>query len=250
MKRKRKKCTLLVVGALLICCMTGCSLIASAQTGNSKQPQTLSASGGGTEGPIELSFSTTELPGGNVDYAIYEPYGLLYDRKSGYYTYNGNAVRFFNDPVAGASFTNFFTGTVDIEAERDKDNNLIGIMECSQDVYDWHTQKHNNSGIKDMSPDMSIQTGGSSEKYLKDYEDYGVSYDRQDGCWNYNDEKIKILVDSGTATVYLNDEIGICLAVMRNSENKVVEVKVISETDAQQLLQNNTPNSGSFTTEE
>ena len=41
--------------------------------------------------------------------------GLSYDQENYYFTYNGNVVRFFNDPIAGASFTNFFSGTVDIE---------------------------------------------------------------------------------------------------------------------------------------
>ena len=50
-----------------------------------------------------------------MDYSIYEPYGLSYDQENYYFTYNGNVVRFFNDPIAGASFTNFFSGTVDIE---------------------------------------------------------------------------------------------------------------------------------------
>lgn len=243
---KRKKCILLVVGVMLIGCMTGCGVMANAQAKNVNQQQALSASTGGN---VELGSSTAELPGGNVDYAIYEPYGLLYDNERDCYTYNESIVRFFNDPIAGASVTNFFTGTVDIEAERDKDNNLIGIKECSQDVYDWHTQKHNNSGLKDMSPDMSMQTGGSSEECLKDYEDYGVSYDKQNGCWNYNDQRIKVLVDSGNA-VYNDDRSGICLAVLRNSNNQIEEVKIISEADAQILLQNNTPNSGNLTTEE
>ena len=48
---------------------------------------------------------------------------------------------FFNDPVGGASFTNFFTGTVDIEAERDTNDKLIGIRECTKEVYDRHTEK-------------------------------------------------------------------------------------------------------------
>ena len=50
---------------------------------------------------------------------------MIYDKNSKCYTYKGNVVRFFNDPVGGASFTNFFTGTVDIEAERDTNINLL-----------------------------------------------------------------------------------------------------------------------------
>lgn len=34
---------------------------------------------------------------------------INYDQENYYFTYNGNVVRFFNDPIAGASFTNFFS---------------------------------------------------------------------------------------------------------------------------------------------
>lgn len=42
--------------------------------------------------------TTAELPGGSVDYSIYEPYGLSYDQENYYFTYNGNVVRFLMTP--------------------------------------------------------------------------------------------------------------------------------------------------------
>lgn len=88
---------------------------------------------------------TPQINGEFTGYSAYEKYGLLYDEENECYTYNGSIVRFFNDPTAGASFTNFFTGTVDIEAVYDNENNLIGIKECSKEVYDRHTQRHKKS---------------------------------------------------------------------------------------------------------
>lgn len=85
---------------------------------------------------------TQEKKGEFAGYSVYEKYGLLYEDENDRYTYNGSVVRFFNDPIAGASFTNFFTGAVDIEAVYDEENNLIGIKECSKEVYDRHTQKY------------------------------------------------------------------------------------------------------------
>lgn len=108
--------------------------------------------------------TTAELPGGSVDYSIYEPYGLSYDQENYYFTYNGNVVRFFNDPIAGASFTNFFSGTVDIEADRDEENNLVGIKECSKENYDRHTQKHNNFNPTDTSL-ITVQKGESTPNF-------------------------------------------------------------------------------------
>ncbi len=78
---------------------------------------------------------------GTVDMTVYEPYGLIFDKEKDCYTYKGSIVRYFNDWRSGASFTNFSTGTVDIEGEYDDNNNLIGIKECLQEMYDFHTKK-------------------------------------------------------------------------------------------------------------
>ena len=91
---------------------------------------------------VGSNSETRETSGKFAGYSVYEKYGLLYDEENDFYTYNGSVVRFFNDPIEGASFTNFSTGTVDIEAVYDEENNLIGIKECSKDVYDRHTKKH------------------------------------------------------------------------------------------------------------
>lgn len=119
----------------------------------------VNAQGYGTLTGLETEVVTRQLPGGRVDYRVYEPYGLFYDEKSDCYTYNGSVVRFFNDPAVGAGFTNFFTGTVDIEAKRDENNELTGIVECSQEVYDYHTQKQNrlHSGL--IGPNTVLESG-------------------------------------------------------------------------------------------
>ena len=106
----------------------------------------VNTSGYGTLTGIKTEEVTTQRPGDRVDYAVYEPYGLIFDEKTGCYTYNGSIVRFFNDSATGVSFTNFFTGTVDIEAVRDGNNRLTGIVECSKEVYDCHTERAERIG--------------------------------------------------------------------------------------------------------
>ena len=126
--------------------------------------------------------TTAELPGGSVDYSIYEPYGLSYDQENYYFTYNGNVVRFFNDPIAGASFTNFFSGTV--------------------------------------------QKGESTPQlWLKDYADYGITYNEQSGGWYYNNQRIKILLDSEQAVVYTDEENGVCVTISRDGNHQISEIK-------------------------
>ena len=71
---------------------------------------------------------------------LYEPYGMYYDYQKNCYIYNGEPVRFFNDPVMGVSFTNYFTGTIDLEAVYENDI-LVGITECSDEAYAIHDEK-------------------------------------------------------------------------------------------------------------
>lgn len=115
----------------------------------------------------------------NIDFHQYERFGLIYDNQTDCYLYNGDIVRFFNDPYAGVSFTNFFTGVVDIETKRSADNRLIGIVKCSQEVYDMHTQKHLmiNATTEAVSENGSPATVGTTfEEIFAKYSPYGISY--------------------------------------------------------------------------
>lgn len=96
----KKLLTLALGSALLMGGLAGCSSSVNIPSDNnttknvSYQAQTVSD----TENAANDS-TTAELPGGSVDYSIYEPYGLSYDQENYYFTYNGNVVRFFNDPM-------------------------------------------------------------------------------------------------------------------------------------------------------
>ena len=240
MKLKKTKRILSASVLISICMLTGCAgnAAVSVQNGN-----LLSAIPVSDTRTVKDSSTVENL--GYVDYSVYEAYGLSFDERTGCYTYNGDIVRFFNDPSAGAGFTNFFTGTVDIEAKRDVDNNLIGIEECSQEVYDSHTRKNERFLSMPISaePDAAMETGTeqSNGECLKDYEAYGVSFNRQDSRWYYGGDVIKILVDSEKSFVYYMDEKGVCLAVSRDGNHNITEIKTISESDAGLLLQANKP---------
>lgn len=53
---------------------------------------------------------------------------------------------------------------MDIEADRDEENNLVGIKECSKENYDRHTQKHNNFNPTDTSL-STVQKGESTPNF-------------------------------------------------------------------------------------
>lgn len=152
-------------------------------------------------------------------------------------------------PSAVAS-TNFFSGTVDIEADRDEENNLVGIKECSKENYDRHTQKHNNFNPTDTSL-STVQKGESTPQlWLKDYADYGITYNEQSGGWYYNNQRIKILLDSEQAVVYTDEENGVCVTISRDGNHQISEIKEISETDAQSLMLKNNPIGEDYTSQE
>ena len=95
----KKLLTLALGSALLVWGVAGCSSSVNIPSDNnttknvSYQAQTVSD----TENAANDS-TTAELPGGSVDYSIYEPYGLSYDQENYYFTYNWNVVIVFNHP--------------------------------------------------------------------------------------------------------------------------------------------------------
>ncbi|MCH5193170.1 MAG: hypothetical protein J1F11_04345 [Oscillospiraceae bacterium] len=84
---------------------------------------------------------------------LYEPYGMYYDYQKNCYIYNGDPVRFFYDPIEGASFTNYYTGTIDLEAVYE-DGVLAGVTECSDEAYALHDEKQEL--FSSVLPDTSI----------------------------------------------------------------------------------------------
>lgn len=212
---------------------------------------TMTAFATSAHGGSDIQNATAiEIPGGNVDYSVYEKYGMHYEQENNHYTYQGNVVRFFNDPVAGASFTNFSNGTVDLEAEYDENRKLIGIKECSEEVYDMHTKKYENSGIASMSAGTAMETGSKTDTagLLKDYEPYGVIYHPEKGAWYYDNQQIGAFIDYNKPYVYSDDNGSVYLMLSTNAQNEL-EVKEISEQDMQTILQNNNGRN-SFTAEE
>lgn len=147
-----------------------------------------------------------------------------------------------------------------------QENKLIGIRECTKEVYDRHTEKYENSGLKSMPAGTSTENGDmirNHESYsmesgdktenmntLQDYESYGIVYHPKDGYWYYNDQIIGIFIDTKKPIIYFNNSGSIYLSIAENSENGVMEIKEISEAEAQKLLRdNNSGNSASFTVE-
>ena len=110
-----------------------------------------------------------------------------------------------------------------------------------------NAQKKFMTGIQ-----KSMKSGDKTENMntLQDYESYGIVYHPKDGYWYYNDQIIGIFIDTKKPIIYFNNSGSIYLSIAENSENGVMEIKEISEAEAQKLLRdNNSGNSASFTVE-
>lgn len=84
----------------------------------------------------------------------------------------------------------------------------------------------------------------------KDHADYGITYNEQSGGWYYNNQRIKILLDSEQAVVYTDEENGVCVTISRDGNHQISEIKEISETDAQSLMLKNNPIGEDYTSQE
>ena len=186
--------------------------------------------------------SAREESGASADYSIYEPYGLLYDAENSYYTYGGHVVAYFYDPIGHASFTNYFTGTIELEAVYDSNNVLIGIQVCSPETYASHAEKRarfaNPNGASDQD-EGTTQTGSQSAEidWLKEYAPYGISFDATKGRWCFNGREIKMLIDLDAASIYRTDEDGICLMVLRDKDGVIDTIEECSEKLAFAVLE-------------
>lgn len=119
--------------------------------------------------------STAELPGGSVDYSIYEsyesdevisleeqakaeeirqteiaeqysiyePYGMTYNIEKDRFFYNGQIVRYFKDQVSTEKTNSFFfdDGVVDVEPIRNADGSLTGLKQSSEADFKDRTEK-------------------------------------------------------------------------------------------------------------
>ena len=191
-----------------------------------------------TSAPVEDAVETS---GAATNYAVYEPYGLRYDAENDCYTYNGSVVGFFNDPIGGVSFTNYFTGEIELEAEYDENGALIGIRECDPETYARHAEKRARFAERGHASDRAEESAQPSAwpdelAWLEEYEPFGFTYDAALMRLTYFGRPVKVLIDSKESAVYLSDDGKINLEILRDERGIVNAVEARTEKQAQTLL--------------
>lgn len=202
---------------MLVGCLAGCSTAAASQ-GETSQPgtaspsmteeseQTIVAVAEGNGSPAEISYEELFKP--------YVQFGLTYDASKNELTYNGKAVRWFEDYYtvengiqAGNDFFNE-NGVVDVYAVRDftsivraedgsfdPSGKLTGVKEFSAEEF----AARDIEAIKNPPPAVALTGDPPSAKELEDmakeYETFGVTYDIKNDQWYFNGEKVRFFRD-------------------------------------------------------
>ena len=202
---------------MLVGCLAGCSTAAASQGGTSQlgtasppmteaSEQTIVAVAEGNGSPTEISYVELFKP--------YAQFGLTYDASKNELTYNGKAVRWFEDyyttadgSQAGRDFFNE-NGVVDVYAVRDfssiiraddgsfdPSGKLTGVKEFSTAEF----AARDVEAIKNPGPITAISGDSLSAKELEDmakeYQAFGVTYNVKENQWYFNGEKVRFFRD-------------------------------------------------------
>ena len=213
----KKLLALALGGVLLVGCLARCSTATASQGGASqlemtfppmteKSEQTIVAFAEGNSSPTEISYQKLFKP--------YAQFGLTYDASKNELTYNGKAVRWFEDYYtvengiqAGNDFFNE-NGVVDVYAVRDftsivraedgsfdPSGKLTGVKEFSSEEF----AARDIEAIKNPPPTVALTGDPPSAKELEDmakeYEAFGVTYDIKNDQWYFNGEKVRFFRD-------------------------------------------------------
>ena len=205
-------------GVLLVGCLAGCSTAAASQgdtlsTTGTTSPQSPNASGPSLSATAEDGWADSDVSY-EEQFKPYEQFGLTYDASKNELTYNGKAVRWFEDYYtvengiqAGNDFFNE-NGVVDVYAVRDftsivraedgsfdPSGKLTGVKEFSAEEF----AARDIEAIKNPPPAVALTGDPPSAKELEDmakeYETFGVTYDIKNDQWYFNGEKVRFFRD-------------------------------------------------------
>ena len=205
-------------GVLLVGCLAGCSTAAASQgdtlsTTGTTSPQSPNASGPSLSATAEDGWADSDVSY-EEQFKPYEQFGLTYDASKNELTYNGKAVRWFEDYYtvengiqAGNDFFNE-NGVVDVYAVRDltsivraedgsfdPSGKLTGVKEFSAEEF----AARDIEAIKNPPPNVAMTGDPPSaqeiEDMAKEYEAFGVTYDIKNDQWYFNGEKVRFFRD-------------------------------------------------------
>ncbi len=180
-------------------------------------------------------------------YKQYEEFGMKYNESDNRFYYNGKLVRKFTDKKDADGNINGFSfadGEVDVKAKRDESNKLIELEELSKEDFDKNTESLKST--QKLGDTQSFEEGNSElpDETLEDYQEYGISYNKDSKIWQYEGKDIYIFYDpDGYKMIQGNVKTtdSVSLKVERNSKGKIEKVLTMESDEinlyAKKLLQ-------------
>lgn len=209
----------------------------------------------------------------NIPYAIskskefseYKKFGISYDKTTGDLIYKGKTIGYFMDETAPGVYTRFVdgSGTLGITVVRDSgkitrivsfpfDEKSVSNGIASEDIdYGKEAEaaameseeiEYTNEIVSEAAAgDAAYDSGDDVESSIsKEYEGFGLTWDKRTNQWMYWGKGVAVLYDKDYA-VYTNDTIpekkAVYLEVRRDKKGRVTELREVTKTEIQNLLQ-------------
>lgn len=176
-------------------------------------------------------------------FAVYTDYGLIYEPKTDSLYYDGKLVRRFSDKTnADNQYIAFVRSNdgIDLRAERNSSYELTGIKEVSQEEYNKNTQSIKAASSVNGAYEQGDPNNDFNKDLLKDYLEFGISYNKDSKHWFYNDKPIYFFTDNDKIT-YLDGSVdtahnGIAIQVIRNSNGQIDNLTKITKSQVDELM--------------
>ena len=185
------------------------------------------------------------------DYKQYESYGMTYNKEKNLFYYENKPVRFFYDSGSGNSFTDYYEGEVDVEATRDKDNKLTGLHYSSQEDSERRTKEieqmdssvtasENSDTIYSPLPSSGFSKDDkTSENVLASYQKYGISYNKDNDTWFYQNKPVRALLDRYNGNTFFSGNGEINLKAIYDDNGNFQKIEVLTDKQMEQELSSN-----------
>lgn len=139
-------------------------------------------------------------------------------------------------------------GKVDLTAARDAKGDLKSLVKATQEEFDKRTARQKEmeqemeNSVGEVATTACYEGGNADEtaNALDEYKIYGVSYDKENEYWVYNEKPIHIFYDEQGCT--LSDgsvSHGVNVKVIRGVSGKIEKLSEVTEEEINKLLERN-----------
>lgn len=248
----KRRVTNTIPALFTVCCLAGCGTV-MAEVPNSPVPNEAAYESSGQAVETNQELSEEELKQEEagrreeiaVQYSVYKEFGLNYDKDKDRFIYDGQVVRYFSDAVTEDDTNAFFheDGVIDLKPIRNSSGKLTRLEVASDEEFANRTKKHNEE--KSMVQASAISEVGSyedgepdtSDDSLKDYSEFGISYNAETKSYVYHDKDVYFFYDpDGSAYINYSVTEGVSIKTVRDQNHKIEKIAVMADDEVKEFL--------------